>query len=113
MAQVSGSGREQSCRGRQKCAHWQKTVAEPRGIGMQYEGGEQCKVCGHVLQALQVPAGHGSAMPTEVLPSFLYAGSYDHASRSELLKAIGITHILSVSICPNFELLIIGKAAST
>mgnify|MGYP002389572649 CR=1 FL=1 len=36
-------------------------------------------------------------MPTEVLPGFLFLGSYDHASRAELLKALGIAHILNVS----------------
>ncbi|GAB4822373.1 hypothetical protein N2152v2_009419 [Parachlorella kessleri] len=35
-------------------------------------------------------------MPTEVLPGFLFLGSYDHASRAELLKALGIGHILNV-----------------
>lgn len=38
-----------------------------------------------------------SSMPTEVLPGFLFLGSYDHASRAELLKALGIGHILNVS----------------
>jgi dual specificity MAP kinase phosphatase len=37
-----------------------------------------------------------SAFPTEILPGFLYLGSYDNASRSELLKAQGVTHILNV-----------------
>ena len=32
-----------------------------------------------------------------MLPGFLYLGSYDNASRSELLTAMGITHILNVS----------------
>ena len=44
-------------------------------------------------------APHDAAQPTEVLPKFLYLGSYDHASRSELLKVMDITHILNVSPC--------------
>ena len=63
---------------------------------MQYEGGEPCSICGHVM----IPAGgrgHESCMPTTILPGFLYLGSYDTASRQELLKAIGVTHILNVS----------------
>jgi hypothetical protein len=38
-----------------------------------------------------------TVIPTNVIPGFLYLGSYDTASRSELLKAMGITHILNVS----------------
>eukprot|EP00887_Chlorella_sp_A99_P003068 scaffold9.g3068.t1 len=71
----------------------------------QYEGGEPCSVCGHRLAA---PAGGGanpkapSAFPTEVLPDFLFLGSYDHASRSELLKTLGIGNILNtVPTCQN------------
>lgn len=36
-------------------------------------------------------------MPTAVVPGFLYLGSYDTASRQELLKAMQITDILNVS----------------
>ncbi len=55
-------------------------------------------MCGHCL----VPTNDAkpaipSSMPTEVLPGFLFLGSYDHASRAELLKALGIGHILNVS----------------
>jgi dual specificity MAP kinase phosphatase len=39
-----------------------------------------------------------SAVASEILPEFLYLGSYDNASRSELLKAKGITHILNVRL---------------
>ena len=45
----------------------------------------------------KLTAEQSSAMPSEILPGFLYLGSYDHASRLELLKAMGITHVLSVS----------------
>lgn len=65
-------------------------------IALQYEGGERCNICGHVLQQASVHAEECSAMPTQILPGFLYVGSYDHASRLELLKAMGITHVLSV-----------------
>lgn len=63
---------------------------------MQYEGGEPCSICGHVMIA-EGGRGHESCMPTTILPGFLYLGSYDTASRQELLKAIGVTHILNVS----------------
>ena len=33
-----------------------------------------------------------------IIAGFLYLGSYDSASRSELLKTMGITHILNVSV---------------
>jgi dual specificity MAP kinase phosphatase len=39
-----------------------------------------------------------SALPTEIIPGFLFIGSFDHASRADLLKTLGITHILNVSI---------------
>ena len=32
----------------------------------------------------------------QVLPGFLFLGSYDNASRTEVMKALGITHILNV-----------------
>ncbi|KAG7666801.1 hypothetical protein Ndes2526B_g04704 [Nannochloris sp. 'desiccata'] len=42
-----------------------------------------------------------SALPTEVIPGFLFIGSFDHASRADLLKTLGITHILNtVPTCP-------------
>lgn len=64
---------------------------------MQYEGGERCSTCGHVLQQVSVAAEEKSAWPTQILPGFLYLGGFDHASRSDLLKAMDISHILSVS----------------
>ncbi|WIA33045.1 hypothetical protein OEZ86_006202 [Tetradesmus obliquus] len=65
-----------------------------------YEGGEPCSICGHVMIA-EGGTGHESCMPTTILPGFLYLGSYDTASRQELLKAIGVTHILNtVPTCP-------------
>lgn len=65
---------------------------------LQYEGGEQCKICGHVLQTLPVTIEHSRASPSEILPGFLYLGDYNHASSCSLLKAIGITHILCVRL---------------
>jgi dual specificity MAP kinase phosphatase len=35
-------------------------------------------------------------LPVPIIPGTLYLGSYDTASRSEVLKAMGITHILNV-----------------
>jgi dual specificity MAP kinase phosphatase len=60
-----------------------------------YEGGEPCGICGHRLLETTEKLPPSSALPTEILPGFLYQGSYDHASRSELLKTVGITHILN------------------
>ncbi|KAK1568688.1 hypothetical protein Q3G72_027553 [Acer saccharum] len=75
------------------CGHYHK-----------YEEGEVCDVCGHrspssseKTATLQV-----SAFPSEILPEFLYLGSYDNASRSELLKTQGITRVLNtVPSCQN------------
>jgi hypothetical protein len=61
----------------------------------QYENGEPCSVCGHTLTVADI-GQKASAYPSTVLPQFLYLGSYDNASRSELLKTLGITHILNV-----------------
>lgn len=36
-------------------------------------------------------------MPATIITGFLYLGSYDTASRQDLLKAMGITHVLNVS----------------
>nr|XP_043624316.1 protein-tyrosine-phosphatase IBR5 [Erigeron canadensis] len=74
------------------CGHYHK-----------YEEGEVCGICGH-----RMPVGVEktlitvSAFPSEILPEFLYLGSYDNASRSELLKTIGITRVLNtVPACQN------------
>lgn len=70
------------------CGHYHK-----------YEEGEICGICGHRAPdssdktSLQV-----SAFPSEILPEFLYLGSYDNASRSELLKTQGISRILNVRL---------------
>lgn len=73
------------------CGHWHD-----------YEAGEPCTVCGHTLARTDDSANRNSAFPTEILPGFLYLGSYDNASRSELLKTVGITHILNtVPTCQN------------
>ena len=37
-------------------------------------------------------------MPTEVVPGFLFVGSFDHASRADLMKTLGITHVVNVGI---------------
>ena len=76
------------------CGHYHK-----------YEEGEVCGICGHRAPvssektSLQV-----SAFPSVILLDFLYLGSYDNASRSELLKTQGITRVLNVS--PFFFLLL-------
>uniref|UniRef100_A0A0C9RY48 TSA: Wollemia nobilis Ref_Wollemi_Transcript_4429_1467 transcribed RNA sequence n=1 Tax=Wollemia nobilis TaxID=56998 RepID=A0A0C9RY48_9CONI len=74
------------------CGHYHK-----------FEEGEACGVCGHRMQGANEKSHHmPSAFPTEVLPKFLYLGSYDNASRAELLKAQGIARILNtVPACQN------------
>ncbi|XP_047167483.1 protein-tyrosine-phosphatase IBR5 [Vigna umbellata] len=74
------------------CGHYHK-----------YEEGEVCSICGQ-----RIPVGSEktsiqvSAFPSVILPEFLYLGSYDNASRSELLKTQGITRILNtVPSCQN------------
>ncbi|PNT69319.1 hypothetical protein BRADI_3g53591v3 [Brachypodium distachyon] len=59
---------------------------------------EICGVCGHRPAAAEAvpPAKLDSAFPTQVLKDFLFLGSYDNASRSEVLKTLNITHILNV-----------------
>lgn len=62
----------------------------------QYERGEPCQICGHVMTQCERRQLEHTVLPTVVIPGSLYLGSYDTASRSELLKALGITHILNV-----------------
>ncbi|PPR92817.1 hypothetical protein GOBAR_AA27857 [Gossypium barbadense] len=70
------------------CGHYHK-----------FEEGEVCGVWGHRAPvspnktSLQV-----SAFPSVILPDFLYLGSYDNASRSELLKTQGITRVLNSNV---------------
>ncbi len=64
---------------------------------LQLEGGEPCSICGHVIAASEQPGRQQSVMPTTLQPGFLYLGSYDTASRQELLKAMDISYILNVS----------------
>eukprot|EP00898_Chlorokybus_atmophyticus_P003203 jgi/Chlat1/3884/Chrsp26S04164 len=68
-----------------------------------YEDGEPCGVCGHQPQPASSSKGSiASALPTEILPRFLFLGSFDHASRSDVLKALNITNIVNtVPSCQN------------
>ncbi|PUZ61166.1 hypothetical protein GQ55_4G251800 [Panicum hallii var. hallii] len=75
------------------CGHYHK-----------YEEGEVCGVCGHRPPAAPAAGARqqDSAFPSEILKEFLFLGSYDNASRSELLKTIGVSHILNtVPLCQN------------
>ncbi|KAM1010310.1 hypothetical protein ACFX2I_045730 [Malus domestica] len=74
------------------CGHYHK-----------YEEGEVCGVCGHRMPAVAERTSiQVSAFPSEILPEFLYLGSYDNASRSELLKTQGISRVLNtVPACQN------------
>ncbi|XP_042519795.1 protein-tyrosine-phosphatase IBR5-like [Macadamia integrifolia] len=74
------------------CGHYHK-----------YEEGEVCGICGHRIPASSEKVGfQSSAFPSEILPEFLYLGSYDNASRAELLKTQGISRVLNtVPACQN------------
>ncbi|OVA20042.1 Dual specificity phosphatase [Macleaya cordata] len=74
------------------CGHYHK-----------YEEGEVCGICGHRIPATIEKSGlQTSAFPSEILPEFLYLGSYDNASRAELLKTQGISRVLNtVPACQN------------
>ncbi|XP_077214662.1 protein-tyrosine-phosphatase IBR5-like [Tasmannia lanceolata] len=74
------------------CGHYHK-----------YEEGEVCGICGHRIPAsFEKSSTQSSAFPSEILPEFLYLGSYDNASRAELLKTQGISRILNtVPACQN------------
>ncbi|KAL9457415.1 hypothetical protein AB3S75_006461 [Citrus x aurantiifolia] len=75
------------------CGHYHK-----------YEEGEVCGICGHrsASSAEKTTTLQVSAFPSEILPDFLYLGSYDNASRSGLLKTQGISRVLNtVPSCQN------------
>ena len=69
-----------------------------------FENGECCSTCGHVLSTNEKKAFE-TVLPANILPGFLYLGSYDTASRSEMLKAMGISHILNVGCLGSHECL--------
>ncbi|GLC38618.1 hypothetical protein PLESTB_000453000 [Pleodorina starrii] len=60
-----------------------------------HENGVPCQICGHVMTQAERRQLDHSVLPTAIIPGSLYLGSYDTASRSELLRAMGITHILN------------------
>lgn len=68
------------------CGHYHK-----------YEEGEVCPICGHRMAGVEEKASaiQTSAFPSEILPEFLFLGSYDNASRAELLKTQGISRVLN------------------
>ncbi|CAH9116393.1 unnamed protein product [Cuscuta europaea] len=68
------------------CGHYHK-----------YEEGEVCPTCGHRMPGVTEKTSpiHVSAFPSEILPDFLFLGSYDNASRAELLKTQGISRVLN------------------
>lgn len=75
------------------CGHYHK-----------YEEGEVCGICGHRVPATSEKTSlQVSAFPSEILPEFLYLGSYDNASRSELLKTQGISRVLNVRFVSSFS----------
>ncbi|KAL3849024.1 hypothetical protein ACJIZ3_010906 [Penstemon smallii] len=73
------------------CGHYHK-----------YEEGEVCGVCGHRIAVVSDKSASPSAFPSEILPEFLFLGSYDNAARPELLKTQGISRVLNtVPACQN------------
>lgn len=65
-----------------------------------YYGGEPCSVCGHVKGSEDVASRCPGTLttwadPTLVLNDFLYLGGYDAASRCELLRTLGVSHLLN------------------
>ncbi|GAB2274959.1 Protein-tyrosine-phosphatase ibr5 [Dionaea muscipula] len=76
------------------CGHYHK-----------FEEGEVCGICGHRIPLSdEKPSAQVSAFPSEILQDFLYLGSYDNASRAELLKTMGISRILNtVPSCQNLH----------
>lgn len=66
----------------------------------QFEEGEVCPICGHCLPTAETAAS--GSLPSEVLPGFLYLGSYDDSMKLELLKAMGVSCVLNcVPACQN------------
>lgn len=77
-------GRENPCA---VCSHYHK-----------YEEGEACGICGHRLAlAAEKTVSQPAVFPSEILPNFLYLGTYDNASHITILKLEGISHILNVN----------------
>ncbi|KAK9843204.1 hypothetical protein WJX74_008654 [Apatococcus lobatus] len=68
-----------------------------------FENGEPCSICGHRQAPPEPKAQAAGAFPAEIIPGFLYLGSYDNAARSEILKTLGVTHILNT--VPNCQAL--------
>lgn len=68
--------------------------APPPPSPSQYAGGEPCSICGHTL-ALSAPP-RAATRPGEATPRVLF-GSYDNAAMCDLLKSLGVTHVLNVS----------------
>ncbi|XP_074365542.1 protein-tyrosine-phosphatase IBR5-like isoform X2 [Apium graveolens] len=63
---------------------------------------DTCGICGHRVPDAHQSAAQLSAFPSQILPEFLFLGSYDNASRSELLKTQGISRVLNtVPACQN------------
>ncbi|EEH52453.1 uncharacterized protein MICPUCDRAFT_6481, partial [Micromonas pusilla CCMP1545] len=62
-----------------------------------YEEGEVCGVCGHQPpgHALDANAPPDGAFPSEILPGFLYLGTYDHSARADALRAVGVEDVLN------------------
>ena len=53
-----------------------------------------CKL-GHLLIGADVHMNEQAVLPVAIIPGFLYHGNYDTASRSDIIKALGMTHLLN------------------
>ncbi|GAX75415.1 hypothetical protein CEUSTIGMA_g2859.t1 [Chlamydomonas eustigma] len=83
-----------------KCKRYREEPCYICGHYHDLDAGEPCNICGHVLTHDEKICVD-SVLPTTIIPGVLYLGTYDTASRSEMLKALAITHILNtVHTCP-------------
>ncbi|KAM3301525.1 hypothetical protein P3S67_016027 [Capsicum chacoense] len=67
-----------------------------------YEEGVPCGVCGHRMADISDKSSsiQVSAFASEILLDFLFLGSYDNASRAELLKTQGISRVVNMKPFP-------------
>ncbi|OWM75422.1 hypothetical protein CDL15_Pgr021586 [Punica granatum] len=66
------------------------------GHSHKFGEGEVCGICGHrIVLSSEKSLLRVSAFASEILPDFLYLGSFDNASRTQLLKAQGISRVLN------------------
>ena len=62
----------------------------------QYEGGEPCSICGHTLSPAVAAPPRAAARPGAMPGGRVFFGSYANAARCDLLKGMGVTHVVNV-----------------